>query len=69
MKSNPITRAVGKVVPQDIRLAIRDRIAAVNTKQEITMPPEAREILVDRLSPEIHSLGKLLGRDFSHWIG
>ena len=69
MKSNPITRAVGMVVPETTRIAIRDKMASANTRQqENIMPPKAREILIDRLSPEIHSLGMLLGRDFSHWL-
>lgn len=68
MKSNPITRAIGLVVPKRARLAIRDQIAAVNTKRELTMPPAAREILKDRLSDDIRALEKLIGKDLSNWL-
>ena len=68
MKSNPITRAIGMVVPQGARLAIRDRIAAANMEAEIKFPQEAREILVDRLQDDVEKLSALLDRDFGHWL-
>lgn len=68
MKSNPVTRAIGLVVPQRLRLAIRDRIAAANVKTEITLPPEAREILKERLRSDIGHLSELLDQDYSHWL-
>lgn len=68
MKPNPITRAIGKVVPQDIRLSIRDRIAAMNVTNEVAMPVKARVTLADRLRSDIDLLSKLTGRDYSHWL-
>lgn len=68
MKSNPITRAIGLVVPKQARLAIRDRIAALNTRHKQTMPVAARQILKNRLGSEIKALETLIGRDLSHWL-
>lgn len=68
MKSNPITRAIGLVMPQPVRLAIRDRIAAANMQTEQSMPKAARQILKDRLGGDIQALSNLLDRDFSHWM-
>ncbi len=68
MKSNPLTRAVGLVVPQKFRWAIRDKIASANTTQETVMPPEARQILKERLSGEILALEQLIERDLSDWL-
>ena len=68
MKSNPITRAIGYVVPQGLRLAIRDKMSAMNLKEKEGMPDEARRILKDRLSDEIRALEKLIDRDLSAWL-
>ena len=69
MKSNPITRAIGYVVPKGLRLAIRDWIAAFNIrKKDDGMPHEAREILKERLGGEIKALEMLIGRDLSAWL-
>ena len=68
MKPNPITGAIGHVVPQDLRWAIRDRIAALNTTRQQTMPRAARDILRARLSDDIMELQELIGRDLSGWL-
>lgn len=69
MKSNPVTRAIGHVVPQDLRLAIRDRLAKLNVKAvEGGMPPAARAILLDRLGDQIRRLEPMIGRDLSGWL-
>jgi hypothetical protein len=68
MKSNPVTRAVGLVVPQSARLRIRDWLASLNTRRDDDMPKAARRILIDRLGDDVTALGGLLGRDFSHWL-
>jgi len=68
MKPNMITGAIGRVVPQDLRLKIRDRLSGMNLKSKTAMPDDAREILRERLFPEIRKLGKLLDRDFGAWL-
>lgn len=67
MKSNPITRAVGLVVPQATRLRIRDWMARFNLDQDQTMPETAREILHQRLDDDILHLERLLGLELDHW--
>jgi len=68
MKSNPITRAIGKVVPQETRLRIRDRLASLNLTREDAMPAEARAILLARLGDQIRALEPMIGRDLSGWL-
>lgn len=68
MKPNPITGAIGRLVPKEARLRIRDRLASINMTREDTVPPRARRILLDRLSDDIRHLEKLLGKDFSAWL-
>ena len=68
MKSNPVTRAVGLVVPQETRLRIRDRLAGFNLKRDETMPPEARAILLNRLGDQIKALQPMIDRDLSAWL-
>ena len=67
MKSNPITRAIGYVVPEEIRLRIRDRLARFNLERQDEMPEAARHILSERLGSEINQLEDLIGRDLSIW--
>ena len=68
MKSNPVTRAIGLVVPQETRLRIRDRLAGFNLKRDETMPPEARAILLNRLGDQIKALQPMIDRDLSAWL-
>lgn len=68
MKRNPITAAIGMVVPKQTRLRIRDKLASVNMKREDDVPPRARKILLDRLSSDIRVLEKILDRDFNAWL-
>lgn len=68
MKPNPITGAVGLVVPRELRWRIRDWLAGFNLKRGAEMPPEAREMLRERLSDDVARLGALLDRDFSGWL-
>ena len=68
MKSNPVTRAIGLVVPQETRLRIRDRLAGFNLKREETIPPEARAILLARLGDQIRALEPMIDRDLSNWL-
>ncbi|MBV1903153.1 MAG: sulfotransferase [Marinosulfonomonas sp.] len=68
MKSNPISRAIGYIVPQGARLAIRDRMSAMNMQKKEGMSAEARSILKDRLSDDIRALEKLIDRDLSAWL-
>ncbi|MFN0114160.1 MAG: sulfotransferase family protein [Paracoccaceae bacterium] len=68
MKSNPITRAIGLVVPREVRWRIRDRLARINMKKDEAMPADAKAILLDRLGPEIRRLEPMIGRDLSAWL-
>ncbi len=68
MKPNPVTRAIGLVVPQKLRWEIRDRIAALNTTRQDKMPAAARDILKERLGGDIRRLEALIGRDLGHWL-
>lgn len=68
MKPNPVTGAVGLVIPKALRWKIRDRLAALNLRHEARMPDAARNILRDRLADEINRLGPMIGRDLSHWL-
>ncbi len=68
MKSNPLTRAIGLVVPQKARMRIRDRLAALNLRRDDDMPRAARQLLHDRLDDQIRALGPMIGRDLSSWL-
>ncbi len=68
MKPNPVTRAIGLVVPQKLRWEIRDRIAALNTTRQQEMPAAARDILKERLGDDIRRLEAMIGRDLGHWL-
>ncbi len=69
MKSNPLTRAIGLVVPQEVRWRIRDRLARLNVRKvEGGMPEQARAILRDRLGDQIRRLEPMIGRDLSGWL-
>lgn len=68
MKSNPVTRAIGMVVPKAARLRIRDRLAALNMTRDDRMPKAAKALLLERLGPEIERLGPMIGRDLSGWL-
>jgi Sulfotransferase family len=68
MKSNPLTRAIGLVIPKQTRLRIRDRLAAINMQRDDAMPKAARAILLDRLGDDIRRLGPMIGRDLSDWL-
>lgn len=67
MKPNPITKAIGLVVPQELRWKIRDRLSAINLGQGDKMTVSAHEILSARFLPEIERLEKLLDRNLSTW--
>jgi hypothetical protein len=67
MKSNPITRAIGVVVPQELRLRIRDKLAQRNLAHPEQIPDAAREILHSRLDDQISTLEEMIGRDLSDW--
>lgn len=67
MKSNPVTRAIGLIVPETTRHRIRDRLVRLNLDRPDTMPDAARRILHERLDGEIIDLEKLIGRDLSNW--
>lgn len=68
MKPNPITGAIGLVVPKQARLRIRDKLAGINMTREDAVPPRARKILIERLSDDVRALGALLGQDFGDWL-
>ncbi len=68
MKSNPLTRAIGLVVPKQARLRIRDRLAAINMRRDDKLPKAARTILLDRLADDIRRLGPMIGRDLGDWL-
>ena len=68
MRPNPVTAAVGKVVPKKTRWAIRDWLAGFNVTTSDTMSETARTILRDRLSEDIKRTAGLLDRDLSHWL-
>ena len=68
MKPNPVTGTIGLVVPQNLRWAIRDRIAGLNTTAQSKMPAPARAILHERLDDDIRQLQGIIGRDLSHWL-
>lgn len=68
MKPNPVTKAVGLVVPQQTRLKIRDWMARKNMNAPDTLSSDARSILLERLSDDIRALEKLLDWDLSDWM-
>ena len=68
MKSNPITKAIGLVVPQQTRLKIRDWLASRNMPPPPEMSAAARATLLDRLSGDIKTLEQLLDWDLSDWL-
>ena len=68
MKSNPVTKAVGLIVPKNTRLKIRDWLAKKNMDAPDVMSAEARTVLIERLSDDIADLEQLLGWDLSDWV-
>lgn len=68
MKSNPVTKAVGLIVPKNTRLKIRDWLAKKNMDAPDVMSAEARTVLIERLSDDIADLEQLLGWDLSDWM-
>lgn len=68
MKSNPITRGVGLIVPKQTRLKIRDWLASKNMSQPDEMSAHARQLLKNRLSDDIQTLENLLEWDLSDWL-
>ena len=68
MKPNPVTKAVGLVVPQQTRLKIRDWMARKNMNAPDTLSRNARSILLERLSDDIRALETLLDWDLSDWM-
>ena len=67
MKPNPITGMIARVMSQELRWKIRDRLSQFNLKREVEMPDRARAILRERLLPEIEDLEHLLDHDLSSW--
>jgi hypothetical protein len=68
MKPNPVTGAIGLIVPRATRLRIRDRLARLNMTREDQVPAAAKAILLERLGDDIRALQDLLGRDLSGWL-
>ncbi|NQY95629.1 MAG: sulfotransferase [Henriciella sp.] len=68
MKPNPVTKAVGLVVPQETRLKIRDWMARKNMNAPETLSSNARAMLLERLSDDIRALETLLDWDLSAWM-
>ena len=67
MKPNPVTGLIARVLPQEMKWKIRDRLSQFNLRRGIEMSPRARAILRERLLPEIEELEHLLDRDLSAW--
>lgn len=68
MKSNPITQAIGTVVPKQTRLKIRDWLANKNLNAPEEMSEGAHAELLKRLSGDIKTLESLLDWDLSDWL-
>ncbi|NDV99601.1 sulfotransferase [Salipiger sp. PrR002] len=68
MRPNPITGAIGLVVPRETRWKIRDWLAGFNTRRGLEMPEAARAILTERLREDVAHLSDVLGEDFSDWL-
>ena len=60
---------IARVLSQDLRWKIRDRLSQFNLKREVEMPDRASSILRERLLPEIEDLEQLLDRDLSSLAG
>ena len=67
MESNPITRAIGRVVPKETRLRIRDHLTRLNIRRTNQMSATAREYLHDKLDGDIAKLETMLDLDLAHW--
>ncbi|MGR3762443.1 sulfotransferase (plasmid) [Roseobacteraceae bacterium NS-SX3] len=67
MKPNPVTGAIARVLPQDLRWRIRDRLSQMNLKRQAGMPARARALLRARQQPGIERLEQILDRDLSAW--
>ena len=68
MRPGPAVAAVARLLPERLRRAVRDRISEMNLVREERMSEQARAILVERLADDVARLGRLLGRDFGHWL-
>jgi len=66
MKPTPASKLFS-IVPADVRRRIRDAISSWNTVKD-DCPPKARQRLKMALAEEIDALGRMIGRDLSHWL-
>jgi hypothetical protein len=74
--NDPLVRstavAIGRRLPRRVFAALHDvdrRLRELNSRPEKRLPlaPEMREQLKREFAPEVERLGKLLGRDLTHW--
>ena len=55
-------------VDTDVRLQNTDRIENRSQPEHATIPPATKSYMQHYFSDDVRSLGKLLGRDLSHWL-
>ncbi len=62
-----VRSALRSLMPASARSRVRDFILQHNTKR-LRLAPDARRQLTNDYSDDIELLGRLLGRDLSHWL-
>jgi len=67
-RPNPIRYAARKLLPSDLRIALRTRIEGARQKKPPRLDPELRRELSQPPASEIRRLEELLDRDLSHWL-
>ena len=67
MGKSRVRSALRSLVPASARSRIRDFILQHNTKR-LRLAPEARRELTNDYRHDIGLLGRLIGRDLSHWL-
>ena len=57
-------------LPRNTRIRIRHQLAQLTIvpDQNPPMRTETRQMLVERLTPEVEALSEMLGRDLTHWL-
>ena len=70
-RPSPILRAIARLlVPRRLRPRVAETILDVNSRRapRTALPVDLRRRLTAELAPDIVELGRLLGRDLSHWL-
>jgi hypothetical protein len=66
---NSLRSFAQKVVPEQVRVGVAEKVRSWNSKKFSAMPEEVKEQLTQDYREDILNLQGLIGRDLSHWLG